>query len=137
MDCVSSFMDVVNKSLKKGVNEACHLTVDFRTDVFAFLFGNKGRHGKGRLYILDDFDRTDFPRDWQIVHDRLGDGCTVDFPICMYSWVKWSPTVYVPPRCPTSPVEYGCVTGYPDTQLPGGPIRLRNRIVPLVLRRRG
>ena len=97
MDCVSSFMDVVNKSLKKGVNKACHLTVDFRTDVFAFLFGNKGspyEHGKGRLYTLDDFDRTYFPRDWQTVHDRLGDGCTVDFPIRMYSWVKWSSTVY-------------------------------------------
>ena len=97
MDCVSSFLDAVNKSLKKGVNKACHLTVDFCTDVFAFLFGSKGspyEHGKGCLYTLDDFDRTYFPQDWQTVHDRLGDGCTVDFPIRMYSWVKWSPTVY-------------------------------------------
>ena len=81
-----------------GVNKRCRLTVNFCTDVFRFLFKDKGSeypHGRGRLYTLDDFDTAYFPIDWYRVHDRLGDGCRVEFPLRMVSTVKWSPTVYV------------------------------------------
>ena len=94
LDCVSCFVDALNKSLKKGVNRACHLTVEFHTDISVFCKGSPYQHGKGRLYTFDDFDSAYFPQDWQTVHDRLGDGCTIGFPIRMYSWVKWSPTIY-------------------------------------------
>ena len=97
LDCVSSFTDAVNKSLRKGVNRGCQFTVNFRTDVFTFLFKNKGsqpERGRGHQYSLDDFDSTYFPPDWNRVHDTLGDGCELDFPVRMYNQVKWSPTVY-------------------------------------------
>ena len=78
-----------------GVNKGCRLTVNFRT---RFLFKDKGSeypHGAGRLYTLDNFDTAYFPTDWYRVHDRLGDGCRVEFPLRVVSTVKWSPTVYV------------------------------------------
>ena len=83
---------------KMGVNRGCRLTVNFRTDVFKFLFEGKGReysYGRGRMYSQDDFDEQYFDKDWHRAHDRLGDGCKVEFPLHMASKVKWSPTVYV------------------------------------------
>jgi len=35
-----------------------------------------------------------FPVNWFIVHDKLGNGCTVDFPVRLESRLKWTPTVY-------------------------------------------
>ena len=97
MDGVSVFCDAVSKSLRAGVNRQCKFTVEMRTDVFKYLFKNKGsdyEHGLGRLYTESDFDRTFFPTDWYRVRDSLGDGCEVEFPVCMCSKVQWSPTVY-------------------------------------------
>ena len=81
-----------------GVNKGCRLTVNFRADVFRFLFKDKGSdypHGTELIYTLDDFDTAYFPTDWYRVHDRLGDGCKVEFPVRMQIKVKWSPTVYI------------------------------------------
>ena len=97
MDGVSTLCDAVNGSLRLGVNRGCQFTVDLRTDVFKYLFQNKGsdyEHGTGRLYTYSDFDTTYFPTDWYKVHDKLGDCCMVEFPVRMFSKVKWSPTVY-------------------------------------------
>ena len=97
MDCISSFTDAVHKSLKKGVNQSCKITVNFRTDVFTYLFQNKGSaydHGRGRLYTAQDFDPMYFPQDWYQVYDQLGDGCEIEFPVRMISNVKWSRTTY-------------------------------------------
>jgi len=87
----------INHSLKVGVNRGCHFTVNFRTDVFRFLFKNRGRtseHGSGHLYELDDFNPVYFPPDWFKAFDKLGDGCEVEFPIRMCSRLKWSAVVY-------------------------------------------
>ena len=67
LDCVSSFTDAVNKSLRKGVNRGCQFMVNFRTDVLTFLFKNKGsqpERSRGHQYSLDDFESTYFPPDW-------------------------------------------------------------------------
>ena len=80
-----------------GVNKGCRITVTFRTDVYKFLFGSKGadyQHGSGRVYNLEDFDTSFFPKDWYKVCDRLGDGCQVEFPVRLLSRVKWAETVY-------------------------------------------
>ena len=60
----------------------------FRSDVFIFLFGGKGRacpHRLGKYFDFEDFSVEYFPRDWFIGSDRLGDSCRITFPIRMYT----------------------------------------------------
>ena len=62
-------------------------------NVYIFLFGRKGKepsHGLGCWYANDDFNTEYFPSNWTKCHDKLGDGCTIDFPIRLDSKLKWS-----------------------------------------------
>lgn len=93
---MSTFKEEIQGSLTAGVNLRTQFTFECRTDVFLFLFSGKGREWPkkyGRFYDLDDFDQVYFPSKWYIVYDRLGSGCTVEFPIRMYSKIKWTPVV--------------------------------------------
>jgi len=97
-DNVSNLIVQVQKSLKSGVNLHCMFSVDFRVDVFNFLFKGKGRAppaGHGLFYDLSAFSSTYFPADWHVVYDRLGDGCRIDFPVRLESMLKWSSKVYI------------------------------------------
>ena len=97
LDDVSTFICNINHSLMCGVNRACSFSFPFRTDVFKYLFGGKGRacpHRFGLFYDFDDFNPCFFPPDWCRCYDRLGDGCRVVFPIRMYSKVRWLPASY-------------------------------------------
>ena len=88
---------VIHKSLKSGINRNNRLELEFRTDVFRFLFSGKGRtppSGRGLFYDLKDFDTTYFSDNWHIVYDKLGDGCCVEFPLRLESRIKWSAVVY-------------------------------------------
>ena len=81
-----------------GVNSNCKIEVEFRSDIFRYLFNNKGRKpptGRGLFYDLDDFDRTYFTDNWYVVYDKLGDGCCVDFPIRLESKLRWSTLVKI------------------------------------------
>lgn len=81
-----------------GVNRGYHITINFRTDVFKFLFNNKGskyQHGPGWVFELEHFDNTFFPINWHRAHDRLGDGCEVQFPVRLHGQLKWAQTVYI------------------------------------------
>ena len=63
-----------------------------------FLFGRKGKepsHGLGRWYEYEDFNTEYFPCNWSKCCDKLGDGCTIDFPIRLHSKLKWSPTTFI------------------------------------------
>ena len=96
-DAASHFMAAVQKSLKSGVNCNNRLDLEFRTDVFKLLFNGKGSNppkGRGLFYYMDDFDTTYFRDDWFVVYDKLGDGCTIDFPIRLENKIRWSPVVY-------------------------------------------
>ena len=50
-----------------------------------FLFNSKGKayeRGKGlRIYEKEDFDSKFFSCGWDIVNNRLGNGCCIDYPI--------------------------------------------------------
>ena len=97
IDATSHFKAAIHRSLKAGVNCNNRLDVEFRSDVFRFLFNGKGRNtptGRGLFYNIEDFDGTYFENDWYIAYDRLGDGCSVDFPIKLESKIRWSPIVY-------------------------------------------
>ena len=96
-DAASHLIAAIQKSLKSGVNCNNRLDLEFRTDVFRFLFNGKGRNppkGRGLFYDMNDFDTTYFKDDWYLAYDRLGDGCTIDFPIRLESKIRWSPKVY-------------------------------------------
>ena len=75
-----------------------YITVPFRTDVYMFLFGRKGKepsHGLGRWYENEDFNTEYFPS-WSKCHDKLGDGCTIDFPIRLHMQkLKWSTRTFI------------------------------------------
>lgn len=97
MDEVSRLVLQVQRSLKSGVNLNRVFSVEFRVDVFNFLFKNKGRAppaGRGLFYDLSSFSTTYFPVDWHVVYDKLGDGCRVDFPVRLESKLKWSNKAY-------------------------------------------
>ena len=97
IDAVSHFKAAIHRSLKSGMNCNNRIDIEFRTDVFRFLFNGKGRNpptGRGLFYDMEDFDRTYFENCWYVAHDRLGDGCSVDFPIRLESKIRWSPIVY-------------------------------------------
>lgn len=96
-DECSRLVEVIERSLRVGINRYCSFNVEFRTDVFKYLFDNKGQkppRGRGTMYTLDDFDNTYFPGGWYVVYDSLGDGCMIEFPVRLESKVKWSPVVY-------------------------------------------
>ena len=96
-DAASHLIAAVQRSLKSGVNSNNRLDLEFRTDVFRFLFNGKGRNppkGRGLFYDADDFDRTYFTDDWCVAYDKLGDGCAIDFPIRLDSKIRSSPKVF-------------------------------------------
>ena len=81
----------VQKSLKPGVNCNNRVDLEFRTDVFRFLFDSKGRNpprGRRLFCDMDDFDGTYFKEDWCVAYDKLGDGCRIDFPIRLESKIR-------------------------------------------------
>ena len=41
---------------------------------------------------MDDFNKTYFKDNWY--YDKLGDGCSIDFPIRLDSKIRWSPKVF-------------------------------------------
>lgn len=98
LDCVSSFVSAVKDSLKRGVIRKCSFTVNFRIDVFQFLFHGKGNAVCGShsfSYSEEDFSSEYFPSNWFIIHDKLGSGCKVVFPVLLFSSVKFSPVTYL------------------------------------------
>ena len=57
-DSVSNFLTGLSGSLKSGAIRKCQFTVEFRMDVFRYLFrdrGTKPTRGVGKLYQKVDF----------------------------------------------------------------------------------
>ena len=96
-DASSHLIAAIQNSLKSGVNRNNRLDIEFRTDVFRVLFNGKGRNppkGRGLFYDKNDFDTTYFKDDWYVGYDKLGDGCSIDFPVRLESKIRWSPKVF-------------------------------------------
>ena len=55
---------------------------------------NPLRHRLGCWYENEDFNTEYFPS-WSKCHDKLGDGCTIDFPIRLHSKLKWSSRTFI------------------------------------------
>ena len=98
MDSISLFVTTMKGSLRVGTIRNCTLTIPFRTDVFNFLFNGKGNmiNGKkAKSYVESDFNTQLFPSNWFVYYDRLGNGCKLDFPVYMYSHIKYAPQTYI------------------------------------------
>ena len=96
-DATSNLTAVIQKSLKSGVNCNNRLDLEFRTDVFKVLFDGKGKkppNGQGLFYDLNDFDKTYFKDNWYVAYDKLGNGCSIHFPIRLEGKIRWSPKIF-------------------------------------------
>ena len=98
LDNVSDLISAINRSLSLGTVRMHTFSIDFNFDIFRFLFSNKGKapsKGKGLLYDRCDFASEYFTDKWDVVLDRLGDGCKVEFPIRLRPVLKFSKKCYV------------------------------------------
>ena len=68
------------------------VTVEFREDVFRFLFKTRGiKQGNWQLLQQGDFSPTFFPLDWHCVLDLHGQGTKMLFPVKIKQFIAWSP----------------------------------------------
>ena len=98
MDAVTSFLCSLHRSLNLGTIRGCHFNVEFRLDVYNYLFKGKGTKppsGRGLLFNLEDFDSTFFCDNWFVSYDKLGNGCAIDFPIRLQAVLKQGPVRYI------------------------------------------
>ena len=71
--------------------------VNFRHDVFRYLFKNKGvksEDGRHLLLEKDDFDRCHLPQQWDQILDRLGNGTRVEFLVKAKLFLSRSPKTH-------------------------------------------
>jgi hypothetical protein len=72
------------------------MTVEFRQDVFSFLFMGKGtKHGLWFLLEKKDFEETFFSNDWNNLLDHHGQGTKLHFPVKVRHFISWSPTQHI------------------------------------------
>lgn len=68
--------------------------MEFRHDVFKYLFHNKGRKSPEKywtLYEEGDFSKCQLPNLWNCVFDKHGDGHRMRFPVKMRTLLGRSP----------------------------------------------
>ena len=78
------------KSKQRGA-----VTIDFRGDVFQFLFRRKGKPQKSWV-LLDSshFPRKYFPPGWDKLYDVHGQGLKVWYPMKLRTFISWSPNKF-------------------------------------------
>ena len=79
----------------KGPEE--RLSLEFRHDVYKYLFNGKGRDAKEKNWgLLDenDFSKCKLPPNWNCIFDKRGDGVKLRFPLKMRKFLQLSPMTY-------------------------------------------
>jgi hypothetical protein len=91
LDSVSNLMTAIKTSLKSGCLRNCTFSVCFRRDVFNYLFKDKGScvSKPGRLYVKEDFNVDFFNLDDFVFYNKFNECVCVNFPVYMYSYVKF------------------------------------------------
>ena len=92
-------MREVQLSLSTGTRRKRLISFEFRTDVFQFLFGQKGvttRDSKigYKSFNSEDFNPIYFTPGWDIIFDHLGVGCCIHFTVEMKCAIRWSKKLY-------------------------------------------
>ena len=73
------------------------VSLEFRHDIFKFLFHGKGKKAEKRNWILyeeNDFAVCKLPHNWSCLYDRHGDGSRIRFPFKMRTFLAQSPKTY-------------------------------------------
>ena len=73
------------------------LIVEFRHDVFKYLFFGKGKacsDKNWKMYEEIEFSKCGFPANWNIIVDQHGDGIKLSFPVKMRTFLAISPKTY-------------------------------------------
>ena len=73
------------------------ISLEFRHDVFKYLFNGKGRLAKDKnwqLYEENDFSMCKLPSNWNCLFDKHGDGVKIMFPVKMRTFLSPSPKTY-------------------------------------------
>ena len=97
LDAVANLKTSICTSLRAGTIRNCTFTCNFRRDVFNCLFTDKGSvcsRRRGKLYNECDFNVSFFSSLDFVVYNKFGEGFCVDFPVYMYSYIKFSPVCY-------------------------------------------
>ena len=71
------------------------LSIEFRHDVFQFLFHGFGKAAEQKQWTLfesKDFSRCKFPDNWNYLLNHHGDGVKTRFPVKMRTFLSRSPT---------------------------------------------
>ena len=92
LDNISNLTTQIKLSLKLGSVRKCVFSVCFRRDVFNYLFKDKGEcvsRKCGKMYDRRDFNLDFFNVDNFVYYNKFNEGCCVDFPIFLYSYVKF------------------------------------------------
>ena len=88
-------MTVLDGLRHKGPEQ--RIVLEFRHDVFKYLFHGMGRRAEQKLWSLyeeKDFSRCGLPQDWNSLFDCHADGVKVKFPLKMRAFLGRSPKNY-------------------------------------------
>ena len=72
-------------------------TLEFRHDVYKFLFYGKGEEAKEKnwgLFYESDFSKCKLPPYWNSIYDKHGVGVKIRFPLKMRKFLHLSPKTY-------------------------------------------
>ena len=96
LDNIQRFIFNVRCSLHAGTVRSFKFCVEFRLDVFRYLFKDSGitaTRGK-KYYALTDFSSEFFFDEWYVVYDKYGNGCMIDFPVEVTPKIRYGPRQY-------------------------------------------
>ncbi|XP_028418649.1 chromobox protein homolog 8-like [Dendronephthya gigantea] len=97
IECVDRLRKEVVASLKHRWPEQ-KLTVEFRHDVYNYLFGGKGKAAEQKSWTLfeeQDFVNCGLPNNWNCRYDKHGDGVKMLFPVKMRKFLGRSAKCFV------------------------------------------
>ena len=92
LDSACQIASSVISSLKLGTVRRCSFSVRVRRDVFELLFSNCGsavRRKPGKMYSRSDFSAEYFNDSDFVYRNDCNECVSVDFPVLMYSYVKF------------------------------------------------
>ncbi|XP_031551421.1 uncharacterized protein LOC116288732 [Actinia tenebrosa] len=97
-DIIQHYVDGLRRELLEALTHKLPeqtITLEFRHDVFKYLFHGKGEKRKEErnwtIYREEDFLRSQLPKNWNGIYDRHGDGVKIMFPIKMRTFLGMSP----------------------------------------------
>lgn len=95
---------ILNEVSRLRVNFECYLknkqrgavTIDFRGDVFKFLFKGKGKEQRSWVSLdSSHFSRKYFPPGWDKLCDMHGQGLKACYPVKLRHFISWSPKKFI------------------------------------------